>query len=181
MDNELSFRGSNKYPRSLGLLMKLALSNGVSPMFIPPSEPWRNGVIEKFNNLVQQKFLSSQTFTSFEELKSKAKEFSLFHNQYHRYSTSGQKTPDQLFAAMKVKDKLFKEIDIDAPVSVEEGTLIFIRLIRSDLKLKVLNTVFEVNHELKYSYVVVRIIFDKYALTVSRNERVYHIFPFVMS
>jgi hypothetical protein len=181
MDNELSFRGSNKCPRSLGLLMKLALSNRVSPMFILPSEPWRNGVIEKFNSLVQQKFPASQIFTSFEELKRKAEEFSLFHNRHHRYSTSGQKTPDQLFAVMKIKDTLLKDIDINAPVSVEEGILIFIRFIRSDLKLKVPDAVFEVNHELKYSYVVVRIILEKYALTVSRNGRVYHIFPFVMS
>lgn len=39
MDNELSFRGSNRYPRELGLLMRVAISNGVCPIFIPPSEP----------------------------------------------------------------------------------------------------------------------------------------------
>ncbi len=50
MDNELSFRGSNKYPGSLGLLLKVALSCGVTPVFIPAAEPWRNGVIEKFNH-----------------------------------------------------------------------------------------------------------------------------------
>lgn len=44
MDNELSFRGSNRFPRGLGLLMRFALSNGVSPIFIPPAEPWRNGL-----------------------------------------------------------------------------------------------------------------------------------------
>jgi hypothetical protein len=114
MDNELSFRGTNKHPRSLGLLMKLALSNGVSPMFIQLAEPWRNGVIEKFNNLVQQKFLLSPSFTFFEELKPKAEEFSLFHNEYHRYSTSGQKTPEQLFDAMKTKYSLTKKIDMGA-------------------------------------------------------------------
>lgn len=39
MDNELSFRGSNKHPRSLGLLLKVALSCRVTPVFIPPAEP----------------------------------------------------------------------------------------------------------------------------------------------
>ncbi|MBW6481027.1 MAG: helix-turn-helix domain-containing protein [Bacteroidales bacterium] len=47
MDNELAFRGSNRHPRSLGIVLRLALSQGVTPIFIPPSEPWRNGVIEK--------------------------------------------------------------------------------------------------------------------------------------
>jgi hypothetical protein len=92
-----------------------------------------------------------------------------------------QKTPDQLFAAIKTKVTLTKEIDINEPILVEEGVLIFIRFIRSELKLKVFDAVFEVNHELKYSYVVVRIICEKYVLVVSGNEHVYHIFPFVMS
>ncbi|MDR2408352.1 MAG: helix-turn-helix domain-containing protein [Bacteroidales bacterium] len=181
MDNELSFRGSNKYPRSLGLLMRLTLSNGISPIFIPPSEPWRNGVIERFNRLVQQKFLSTQTFFTFEEMKRKAEEFSLFHNHYHRYSTSGQKTPDQFLPMINRNFSLQKKIDIKAPIPVEEGILIFIRFIRSNLKLKILDSVFEVNHELKYNYVTVRIILEKYILVVSRNEYVYHIFPFPMS
>jgi transposase InsO family protein len=181
MDNELSFRGSNKHPRGLGLLMRLALSNGVSPMFIPPAEPWRNGVVERFNGLVQQKLLATQTFTSFEELKAKAASFSLFHNDHHRYSATGQKTPSQLLEAMKSRATLTGELALHTPIPVEEGTLIFIRFIRSDLKLKVLDEVFEVNPELKYSYVVVRIILEHYIAVVSRNEHVYHIFPFAMS
>lgn len=56
MDNELSFRGSNRHPRGLGLLMRVAISNRVSPIFIPVAEPWRNGIIEKFNNNVQKYF-----------------------------------------------------------------------------------------------------------------------------
>ena len=37
MDNELSFRGSNKYPRSFGKLIRFALSQGVGVIFIPVS------------------------------------------------------------------------------------------------------------------------------------------------
>jgi transposase len=50
MDNELSFKGSNRYPRGLGTLLRLAISNQVIPIFTPPAEPWRNGIIEKFND-----------------------------------------------------------------------------------------------------------------------------------
>jgi putative transposase len=39
MDNELSFRGSNKYPRSFGLVIRLCLHFGVQPVFIPIGEP----------------------------------------------------------------------------------------------------------------------------------------------
>ena len=41
IDNELSFRGSNKYPRSFGIVIKLCLYYGIEPVFIPQGEPWR--------------------------------------------------------------------------------------------------------------------------------------------
>jgi len=52
MDNGLEFRGSNRYPRSLGKLLRVCLDLGVEPVFIPTHEPWRNGVIENLNGLV---------------------------------------------------------------------------------------------------------------------------------
>jgi hypothetical protein len=56
LDNELSFRGSNRHPRSPGLVIRLCLHFGVQPVFIPIGEPWRNGVIEKFNDTYNRKF-----------------------------------------------------------------------------------------------------------------------------
>jgi hypothetical protein len=49
------------------------------------------------------------------------------------------------------------------------------------LKLSILNTVFILKPELKYSYVVCEIILEKYVLAVSHNNRIYHIFEFPMS
>jgi hypothetical protein len=43
MDNELSFRGSNRYPRSFGPLIRLSLSENITPIFIPPGEPGAMG------------------------------------------------------------------------------------------------------------------------------------------
>jgi transposase len=181
MDNELSFRGSNRHPRGLGLLMRVALSNGVSPIFIPPREPWRNGIIEKFNDNVQKYFLNSQTFTSFDELKSKAKEFSDYHNENHHYSSQGNRTPNQMVRNNLHKTKLTKEIDLTQKILLEQGRLIFIRFIRSDLKLHLLNEAFTVNPALKYSYVVAEIILEKYVLVIRQNNTIHHIFPFEMS
>ena len=45
MDNKLSMRGSNQYPHSFGLVIRLCVSLG-QPLFIPLREPWRNGIIE---------------------------------------------------------------------------------------------------------------------------------------
>jgi hypothetical protein len=181
MDNELSFRGSNRHPRGLGLLTRVALSNGVSPLFIPPAEPWRNGIIEKFNGNVLTHFYKPETFSSFEEISRKAKEFSCFHNGNHRYSSQGYKTPEQMIPDILQKSKLERDIDLTQKIFVEEGRLIFIRFIRGNLKLSILNTTFILKSELKYSYVVCEIILEKYVLVVSQNKRVYHIFEFPMS
>jgi transposase len=181
MDNELSFRGSNRHPRGLGLLMRVALFNRVSPIFIPPGEPWRNGIVEKFNNSVQKYFYDTQTFTSFQDLKEKAKEFTTFHNENHRYSSQGNRTPNQMVRENLCKSPLTKEINLTQKIFIEEGRLFFIRFIRSDLKLHLLNETFIVKPDLKYSYVVAEIVLEKYVLVVSQNNKVFHIFPFAMS
>ncbi len=62
MENELSFRGSNRYPHSFGQLIRLALSQGVTPVFIPQAEPLRNGIIEKFNDTFDKKFFRTFLF-----------------------------------------------------------------------------------------------------------------------
>jgi len=180
MDNELSFRGSNRHPHGLGLLLRAILSNGVSPIFIPPTEPWRNGIIEKFNNTVLKYFYNTQTFNSFEELCEKAKDFTRFHNQNHRYSSQSNQTPNQMISKILYKSKFEKDIDLKQKIVVEYGRLIFIRFIRSDLKLNILNTVFTIKPELKYSYVVCEIILEKHLLVISQNTVVHHIFEFAM-
>jgi putative transposase len=73
LDNQLSFRGSNRYPRSLGLVIRLCLHFGVTPLFIPISEPWRNGEIEKFNDTYNKKFFRRQWFSSYSALKRQSK------------------------------------------------------------------------------------------------------------
>ncbi|MDR1341595.1 MAG: transposase [Prevotellaceae bacterium] len=174
-------RGSNRHPRGLGLLMRFALSNGVAPLFIPPAKPWRNGIVEKFNDNVLTHFYRSETFASFEEMCWKAKEFSCFYNENHRYSSQGYKTPKQMISTVLQKTKLERVFDLTQKIFLEEGRLIFICFIRSDLKLSILNTVFTLKPSLKYSYVVCEIILEKYVLVVSLNNRIYHIFEFPMS
>ena len=86
LDNELSFRGSNRHPRSPGLVIRLCLYFGVQPVFIPIGEPWRNGAIEKFNDTYNKKFFRRQWFASYVMLKRQSKNFQRFHNKHHRYS-----------------------------------------------------------------------------------------------
>ena len=179
LDNELSFRGSNRHPRSFCPLIRLALSENITPIFIPPAEPWRNGVIEKFNDNVQKYFLNTQTFSNFEQLKERASEFMAFHNQNHRYSTTGGNTPDQMVSDTQCF-KLNAIPDPNQKISMTEGEILFIRFIRSDCVIRILDMKFELKKELMYSYVIARIVVKRHILMIERNHEVFHIFPFIM-
>lgn len=67
IDNALSFFGSRRHPRGMGALIRFCLHNGVEPWFIPMAEPWRNGMVENFNERYQQRFLGKVTMISVEE------------------------------------------------------------------------------------------------------------------
>ena len=154
LDNELSFRGSNKYPRSPGLVIRLCLYFGVQPVFIPISEPWRNGTIEKFNDTYNKKFFRRQWFPSYATLKRQSKNFQRFHNKHHRYSFLKGKTPLEV-----IQNDGFKPVTIGANTKppkldkVPDGNIILIRFIRSDRMLDIFGEKFKVSKDLIYSYV----------------------------
>ena len=103
LDNQLSFRGSNRYPRSPGLVIRLCLYFGVTPVFIPVREPWRNGVIEKFNDTYNKRFFRRQWFPGYATLKRQSKNFQRFHNKHHRYSCLKGKTPLEVLKIIIIK------------------------------------------------------------------------------
>jgi len=178
LDNEMSFRGSNRYPRSLGLVLRLVLSQGITPIFIPPAEPWRNGIIEKFNHTMHKYFFSVKKAASFEDLCKNADEFSQFHNQNHRYSSQNNKTPCMIRSISQ--DYRLKQFNLENQIPLIDGSIIFIRFIRSDRKLQILGTRFTVNQQLVYTYVVAEIVIEQHVLVVKQDGITHHIFPFEM-
>ena len=154
LDNELSFRGSNKYPRSPGLVIRLCLYFGVQPVFIPISEPWRNGTIEKFNDTYNKKFFRRQWFPSYATLKRQSKNFQRFHNKHHRYSFLKGKTPLEVIQNDGFKpDTIGANTKLPKLDKVPDGNIILIRFIRSDRMLDIFGEKFKVSNDLIYSYV----------------------------
>jgi putative transposase len=166
-DNALSFRGSNKYPRSPGLVIRLCLHFGVTPVFIPIGEPWRNGYIEKFNDSYNKKFSRRQWFPNYGTLKRQSKNFQRFHNKHHRYSCLKGRTPLEV-----IKSSNFKSVAIGANTKlprldeVPDGNIILIRFIRSDSMLDVFGEKFKVSENLVYSYVKAIIVTEIHQLQI---------------
>ena len=159
IDNAMSFFGSPTHPRGMGPLIRLCLHNGVEPWFIPMSEPWRNGMIESFNDRYQQMFLAKQTMLSMSDLEAGSLAFEQRHNSKYRYSKIGGKTPLRALAASTIKlrfpgDVAPPKCQLNKPIT---GRYHLVRLIRSDLKINIFGESFQVPAELMYEYVVATI------------------------
>ncbi len=180
MDNELAFRGSNRYPRSFGIVVRLALALGIAPVFIPVGEPWRNGIIERFNHTWDRHFFRSQIFTGFEHLGQASRQFSRFHNSHHRYSTLGHETPDQMSRKLLPAMRYDERFDLEKRIPLEEGSIYFVRFIRSDCKLHLPTESFRVDQSLKYSYVVAEISVENHSLFIQQNNKIIQTFEYLM-
>lgn len=172
MDNELSFKGSNRHPRGLGLLLRTALSLNVTPRFIPVGEPWRNGVVERFNQKVE-KTLLSQKHKDFSNLLEHSKEFMQTHNSEHHYSTMGHRTPNELGTEIDLPiEPLNQNYTVgERPVidSYNINEISFIRLVRSDCLINVLNTDIQVDPSLMHTYVEAVLCINSHRLLIYQD------------
>lgn len=181
LDNELSFRGSNRYPHSFGEIIKFSLTQKVTVLFIPPREPWRNGVIEKFNDTFDKKFFRKKIFTDYEDMITKAREFEDFHNKYHRYKAIGNKTPIDEFTKNGHKSFLDKNYKLPEQISVDEGEIILVRFIRSDQKLDIFGEKFILPKETVYSYVMAVICIEIHSLKVYLDDKLIAEFRYIIT
>lgn len=155
VDNEMSFYGSPAHPRGMGKLIRLCLLQGVEPVFIPLREPWRNGVVEKFNDHWRQKFLSWERLESAEQIREKSQIFEAKHNSRYRYTKLGGKTPAEALAS--TESQLHFPSSLNPPQEPlpkpKKGKYHVIRFIRSDRKYDLFGEIFRVPSQAIYEYV----------------------------
>lgn len=151
MDNMLQTQGSHRHPHSFGLVIRLCLYLGIQPIFIPIREPWRNGIVERFNNDFDKMFFRAQFFKNFAYLYQQAKGFEAFHNEHHRYSTMHGKTPKQQTSG--VIRLLPKDFRIPEKLTIVDGYIHLIRFIRSNRILDIFGEKFAMPMSVEYEYV----------------------------
>lgn len=159
VDNDMPFYGSPTHPRGMGPLIRLCLHHEVEPWFIPLAEPWRNGVVEKFNDQYQQRFLDKISIATKHNLAAESLAFEQRHNSSYRYSKLGGKTPLKALAASKLKLRFpeNKKGPRHRMRKPDTGRYHVIRFIRGDLRLNIFGELFRVAPELQYEYVVATI------------------------
>ncbi|MCF6286069.1 MAG: IS481 family transposase [Candidatus Hydrogenedentes bacterium] len=174
IDNEMVFYGSLRYPRGMGKLIRLCLLNAVEPLFIPQREPWRNGIVEKFNDHWAQKFFQRERMSGTEELKEKSLAFEGRHNSRWRYSALKGKSPLHSLKDSGVKLR-FPESQ-EAPKTPlpkpEQGRYHVVRFIRSDGMLDIFGEKFALPSEAIYEYVKATVDVAKETLQVRLDQEV---------
>ena len=155
VDNEVVFYGSPAHPRNMGALIRLCLHQGVALWFIPPREPWRNGVVEKFNDHYRHKFLEQQSLADEAALRQQSLGFEQRHNQQYRYSKLQGRTPAQAFEqnAVPLRYPPVEAAPRHPLHKPEQGQYHVVRFIRSDGQLDVFGEKFLLPAQAHYEYV----------------------------
>ena len=174
VDNEMVFYESRAYPRGMGPLIRLCLAAQVEPWFIPQAEPWRNGVVEKFNDIWQQFGPLRRPLRSLAAVDRASLAFEDRHNAHHRYSKLGGRTPNAALAASAVRLRFPSSPQpprhpLPKP---DRGRYHLIRFIRHDGQIDIFGETFAVPPEAVYAYVRATVDVGRQQLTIVLDGRV---------
>jgi putative transposase len=72
-DNDMIFQGTHRYPDALGRIIRLCLSLGVVPVFVPPRETGFQAMIESYNGWWQARVWSRFQHADLEDLRGRSR------------------------------------------------------------------------------------------------------------
>lgn len=180
-DNHSNFRGGIPPAwANFGPVVATCLDLDVVPRFIPLREPWRNGVVEHFNDVWDKSFFRTDRFGNLEQLRAENTRFVAFHNEHHRYSAHGGASPDEVWAG-----RLYSPLraDYEVPTSLPaKGRIEVIRYIRSNGRLDLFGKRVTVAEEHTHQYVTATIgVRSKQVTVVTLNGEIIHEGGFAIS
>lgn len=180
VDNELSFFGSRRFPHGMGALIRLCLLHGVEPCFIPIREPWRNGVIERFNRSWVSGFFKHIQLTGWQNLVSESNRFEQLWNSAHRHSALQGLTP---LKYLETRNSVLRYPPHREPPRFplpkpKIGRYHFIRFVRSSRKLDLFGESFPMPIECTYEYVRATVDVPHQKLMVYLGNELIHSFKY---
>lgn len=171
MDNHSNFRGGIPPAyQHFGPVVATCLDLGVTPRFIPLREPWRNGVIEHFNDTWDKSFFRTETFSGLDHLRSENDAFIAFHNTHHRYSAHRGATPSEMWKG-QTRDLL--DSSYQPPTSLPaRGRIEVVRYIRSDRRVDLFGKKIIVTADQTHQYVtaIIRVRANKVTVVTIGGE-----------
>ena len=148
-DNGQTIAGHHRH---LALAARLCLHLGIRVRFIPFGEPWRNGVVEHFNEVFDKRFFRTERFRDLAHLVERAAGFETFHNTHHRYSALRGATPEEWerrLGFVPTHPAPGTEVPTELP---RRGLVEFVRLVRSDRVVRILGAKVSVPEDFVHRY-----------------------------
>jgi putative transposase len=155
MDNCLDFRGSNRHPRALSKLMRVCLDLGIQPVFIPLREPWRNGVVENLNGLLDRFLFRTKSFETEKQLHKAVQRMETTINTTHRLPALQGKTPQEFTAKARLRYPPAHYDWRTRDLRLVKGNVTFIRFVRKSGRITLTaNDKFLIGKKYKWQYVM---------------------------
>ena len=143
--------------RSLPVTVWVCLALGITAVFVPFAEPWRQGTVEHLNDTFDKRFFRTERFSGLRHLRRRLARFERFHDAHHRYAALQGATPDEVTDRLRFVPRR-PRADFALPTKMpRRGQVEFIRLIRSDRVLHVLGEQIVLGEELVHEYVTARL------------------------
>lgn len=153
MDNGWEFRGSARWPRSLGKVIRLGLLLHVELLFIPEGMPCYNGSVENLKGMLGRRLVKAHRFEDLSQIQQELDKLNEALLSQHVHQILGLKTPKQ---DRQGKALRFLPSDFDRhrnPLPICDGKVSFIRLVRPSGRITLLGEKFKVGKRMKHHYV----------------------------
>jgi len=151
-DNHSNFRGGIPPAwANFGPVVATCLDLDVVVRFVPLREPWRNGIVEHFNDVWDKSFFRTERFSGLDHLRAENASFVAFHNQHHRYAAHGGASPDEVWAG-----KLYHPLaaGYQIPTSLPaKGRIEVVRYVRSNRRVDLFGKRLTVEEQHTHQYV----------------------------
>lgn len=176
LDNDAAFCGGYKAPRVFGQFVRLGLYLGIQLVFLPIAEPVRNGEVEEFNGLWGgPAFWERHHFVSVGHVQRTSPKFiSWYLTEYAPPALEGL-TPKQAHRREPKRRLTATQIaDLPNPLPITAGRIHFIRQVKPNGTISLLNETWNVSQPLAGKYVWATIITHRRRLEIWYQRSAQH-------
>jgi len=159
LDNDAAFCGGYKTPRLFGQFVRLCLYLGIEVIFLPIAEPTCNGEVEELNGLWAHAFWERQRFASFGRVVRASPAFVHWYTTDYAPPLLEGLTPQQAQRGTPKHRLTASQIaHLPDPLPITAGRLHFVRKVKPDGTVSILNETWKVGKRLTGKYVWATII-----------------------
>jgi putative transposase len=154
LDNDAAFCGGYKTPRVFGQFVRLCLYVGIELIFLPIAEPECNGEVEALNGLWSHAFWERRRFASFGHVQRASPEFVQWYMTNYTPPLLTEVTPAQA-QRHEVRHRLTvtQLAHLPDPLPLTAGRIHFLRKVKTDGTISILNETWKVSKRLVGQYI----------------------------